>query len=70
MMQDVHVKLNPGLLWQKQHLTGRRLFFSRKIKLNLKKKLVKWYTCGTAFYGAEIWTLRKVEQEYLKGFEM
>jgi hypothetical protein len=26
MMQDVNVKLNPGLSWQKQHSTGRRLF--------------------------------------------
>lgn len=23
MMQHVHVKLNPGLPWQKQHSTGR-----------------------------------------------
>ena len=26
MMQDVHVKLNPGLPWQEQHSKGRRLF--------------------------------------------
>jgi hypothetical protein len=26
IMQDVHVKLNAGLPWQKQHLTGRRHF--------------------------------------------
>jgi len=26
MMQDVHVKLNPGLPWQKQHSTRKRLF--------------------------------------------
>jgi hypothetical protein len=26
MMQDVHVTLNTGLSWQKQHSTGRRLF--------------------------------------------
>jgi hypothetical protein len=25
-LQDVHVKLNTGLLWQKQHLTKRRFF--------------------------------------------
>ena len=25
-MQDVHVKLNPGLIWQKQRSKGRRLF--------------------------------------------
>ena len=26
MMQDVHVKLNPGLSWQKEYLAGRRFF--------------------------------------------
>jgi hypothetical protein len=26
MVLDVHVKLNPGLSWQKQHSTNRRLF--------------------------------------------
>jgi len=25
-MQDVHVKLNPGLLWHKQYSTRGRLF--------------------------------------------
>jgi hypothetical protein len=32
-MQDVHVKLNPGLPRQNQHLTGRSLFTS---ELDLK----------------------------------
>jgi hypothetical protein len=27
MMKDVLVKLNPGLLWQKLHLTRRGLFY-------------------------------------------
>ena len=26
VMQDVHLRLNPGLPWQKQHSTRRRLF--------------------------------------------
>jgi hypothetical protein len=26
MMEGVLVKLNPGLPWQKLHLTGRRIF--------------------------------------------
>jgi hypothetical protein len=33
-MQDVHVKLNPVLS------TGRKLFSTSKLALNLKKKLV------------------------------
>jgi hypothetical protein len=27
-MQNEHVKLNPGLSWQKQHSTRRRLFLA------------------------------------------
>jgi hypothetical protein len=68
MMQDVHVKLNPGLPWQKQHST-RRLFTS-KLALNLWKKLVKYYIWSIALYGAETWTVWKVDQKYLEGCEM
>jgi hypothetical protein len=34
IMQDEHIKLNPGLSRQKQLSTERRLFFTRKLKLN------------------------------------
>lgn len=30
MMQDVHVNLNPELLWQKQHSTRRRPFHQQQ----------------------------------------
>jgi hypothetical protein len=60
MMLDVHAKLNPELPWQKQHSSRRRLF-TNKLELNLRKKLVKCYTCSIAFYGAETWTLRKID---------
>jgi hypothetical protein len=33
-------------------------------------KVVKYYTWGRAFYGAETWTLRKVDQKHLESFEM
>jgi hypothetical protein len=68
-MQGVYVKLNPELSWQKQHLTRRRLFTS-KLNLNLRKKVVKCYIWSIALYGAEKWTLRKVDQTYLGSFEM
>jgi hypothetical protein len=38
--------------------------------LNLRKKLVKCYVCGTALYDAENWILLKVDQKYLEYFEM
>jgi hypothetical protein len=69
MMQGEHVKLNPELPWQKQHSTRRRLFTSQ-LGLNLRKKLKKCYILCIALYGAEMWTLRKMEQKYLESFEM
>jgi hypothetical protein len=36
------------------------------LDLNLKKKLGKCYKCSTALYGAESWTLGKVDQKYQK----
>jgi hypothetical protein len=37
---------------------------------NLRKKLVKCYIWNTAFYGAESWTLRKVDQKYWQVLNM
>jgi hypothetical protein len=52
MMQDVHGKLIPGLLWQKQLSTRIKLFAS-KLDVNLKNKLVMCYIWSTALCGAE-----------------
>jgi hypothetical protein len=38
--------------------------------LNLRKKLVKCYIWSIALYGAETWTVRKMDQKYLESFEM
>ena len=65
---SVVVKLIPRQPRQKQHSTGSKLFAS-KLDLNLRKKLLKWYIWGIALYGAEIWTLRKVDHKYLEIFE-
>jgi hypothetical protein len=69
MMQDVSVKLNPGLTLQKQHSTRRRLFTS-KLDFNLRKELVKCYIWSIVLYGAETWISRKVDQKYVESFEM
>jgi hypothetical protein len=44
----------------KTALNRKKTLFTSKLDLNLKKKC---YVCGTALYGAEIWTLRKVDQK-------
>jgi hypothetical protein len=49
-MENVLVKLNPGLLWEKLHLTRRGLYFINKMNLDLRKKPVKCYIWGIALY--------------------
>jgi hypothetical protein len=70
MVQEVYVKLYAVLSWEKQHSTRRRLIFTRKLDLNLRKKLVKCYVCSIASSSAENWTLQRVDQKYLESFEM
>jgi hypothetical protein len=48
----------------------KKNIFTNKLHLNLRKKLVKCYIWSIALYGAETWTLRKVDQKYLESFEM
>jgi hypothetical protein len=62
MMQGVQVKLNPEF--------KKKTLFTSKLDLNLINKLVKCYSWSIALYGAETWTLRKVDQKYLESFEM
>ncbi|GFG33678.1 hypothetical protein Cfor_11728 [Coptotermes formosanus] len=47
----------------------KKTLFTSEVDLNLRKKVVNCCIWGTALYGAETWTLRKVDQKYLKSFE-
>jgi hypothetical protein len=64
MMQDVHMKLNPGFPWQTQHSARRKLFST----VNWKE-LVNCYIWSIAFCGDGTWTVRKVVQKYLEGLK-
>jgi hypothetical protein len=44
--------------------------FTSKLDLNLRNKLVRCCIWSTALYGAETWSLWKVDQKYLESFEM
>jgi hypothetical protein len=46
-----------------------KTLITRKLDLNLKKKLVNCYIWNIALYGAETWTLRKVDQKCLGSFD-
>ena len=39
-------------------------------KLSLRRKILKCYIWSIALYGAENWTLWKVDQKYLESFGM
>jgi retron-type reverse transcriptase len=48
----------------------KKNLFTSKMDLNLRKKLVKCDIWSIALYGAETWTLRKMDQKYLDSCEM
>jgi hypothetical protein len=48
----------------------KKTLLTSKLDLQLRNKLVKCYIWSIAFYGAETWTLRKLDQKYLQSFEM
>ena len=48
----------------------KKTFFTSKMDLSVRKKLVKCYIWSMAFYGTKTWTLRAVDQKYLESFEM
>jgi hypothetical protein len=52
----------------KAALNKTQAHFTSRLYLNLMKKLVKCCTWSTAFYGAETWTLWKVDQKYVGSF--
>jgi hypothetical protein len=47
-----------------------KTLFTNKLDLNLRKKPVTRCLCSIALYGAETWTVRKVDQKYLGNYEM
>jgi hypothetical protein len=48
----------------------QKTLFTSKLDLELRKKLVMCYIWSTALYGAETWTLQKLDQKHLESFEM
>ena len=50
----------------KAAFSDKRTVFTGSLDLNLRKKLKKCYIWNIAFYGAETWTLRNVDQKYLE----
>jgi hypothetical protein len=47
---------------------NKNTLFNSKLSLHLRKEQVKRHIWSIALYGAETWTLRKVNQKYLESF--
>jgi hypothetical protein len=48
----------------------KRVLFTSKMDLELRKKLVKCYICSITLYGAESWALRVVDRKHLESFDV
>ena len=59
-----------GVATSKTAFYKKKALFTKKFDLNIRKRLVKFNIWSTALCGAESWTLRKVDQIYVEGFEM
>jgi hypothetical protein len=54
----------------KKYLTKKKSLLTKKLNIELRKKLVKCYVLSIALYGSETWTLRQLERKYLESFEI
>jgi hypothetical protein len=63
-------KIKSRMAMAKAAFNLKKTLFTSKMYLNSRKKLAKCYIWSTALYGAEMWTLQKIDQKYLENFEM
>lgn len=54
----------------KAALNKKVTLLTSKLDLNFRKQVVKCYIWSIVFYGAETWTLRKIDHKSLGGIEM
>ena len=63
-------EIKSRIFMAKTAFNKKKTLFTRKLDLNLRKKLVKCYIWSMALYGAETLTLRAADKKYLESFEM
>jgi hypothetical protein len=64
-----HTKLLSRTVVAEAEFNKKKALLTRKLYVNVRKKLLKCYRCRTALCGTETWTLRKVDQKHLESFE-
>jgi hypothetical protein len=63
-------EIKSRIVMEKEAFNKKKALFTCKLDLNLRKKIVKCCIWNIALFGAETWTLRKVDQIYFESFEM
>jgi hypothetical protein len=63
-------EIKSRIVMAKAAFNKKKTLFTSKLDLNLKNRLVICCIWRITLYGAETWTLRKVDQKYLESFEM
>ena len=59
------------MLFRSKEAFNRKIsLLTRKLNIELKKKLVRCYVLSIALCGSETWIVRKLERRYLESFEM
>jgi hypothetical protein len=58
-------EIKARIVMAKAAFNRKKTLFTSKFDLHLKKKLVKCYVWSITFYGAEMWTFRKVDQKHV-----
>ena len=66
-MQDVQSRISMA---KAAFIKKKKMLFTRKLDLNVRKKLLTCHIWSVALYGAETWQLLKIDQKYLKSFEI
>jgi hypothetical protein len=59
-------EMKPRIAMAKAAFNNKKTLFTSKLDLYLRKKVLKCHIWSTALYGAETWTLLKIDQKYLK----
>jgi len=61
-------EIKSRIAMEKAAFNKKKNLFTRKLDLNLRKRLVRCYIWSIALYGAETWTLRATDQKHLESF--
>ena len=66
----LNIYIKSRIAMAKAAFKKKKNLFTRKLDLNLRKRLVRCYVWSIALYGAETWMLRATDRKHLESFEL